>query len=202
MTTRKQRSARTATLVAALALAAVGLGTASALPSTARFTDAESTAGAPVSSGSVSLEPSAGAGTGTWLGSVNLAPGETAYQGLLVTNAGSLRLQYSVSATSADALAAALEVDVRALPAATACTSATYSTGSAASSATAPFGTSAGVDLVGDPAAGAQPGDRELAAGAAERLCLKVTFPTGTGLGRAANGTSAAATIEIRAENA
>jgi hypothetical protein len=202
MTNRQQRSARTATLVAALALAAVGLGTASSLPSTARFTDSESTAGTPVSSGSVVLTTSGGASAGTWLGSVALTPGESAYQGLLVTNAGSLRLRYSVSATSEDVLAAALEVDVRALPAATDCTSATYTTGSTASSATAPFGTSAGVDLVGDPAAGAQAGDRELAAGLAERLCLKVTFPTGTGLGRAANGTSAAATVEVRAENA
>jgi hypothetical protein len=107
-----------------------------------------------------------------------------------------------VTATSTAALAATLEVDVRALPAATTCSSATYASGSAASTATTSFGTASGVDLVGDPAAGAQAGDRELAAGAAERLCLKVTFPTGTGLGRAANGTSAAATIEIRAENA
>jgi hypothetical protein len=202
MTTRQQRTARTATLVAALALAAVGIGTASSLPSTARFTDTESTAGAPVSSGSVVLTTSGGASSGSWLGSVSLAPGASAYQGLLVTNAGSLRLRYAVTATSTAALAATLEVDVRALPAATTCSSATYASGSAASTATTSFGTASGVDLVGDPAAGAQAGDRELAAGAAERLCLKVTFPTGTGLGRAANGTSAAATIEIRAENA
>jgi hypothetical protein len=202
MTPRPQRSARTATLVAALALATVGLGTAGSLPSAAVFTDAASTSEATVSSGSVALAPSAGAAAGSWLGSVTLAPGASAYQGLLVTNVGSLSLRYAVTATSADALAEHLEVDVRALPAATTCSSATYASGTAASSAVTPFGTAGGVDLIGDPAAGAQTGDRELAAAAAERLCLRVTFPNGTGLGRSAFGSSATATIEIQAENA
>jgi len=46
--------------------------------------------------------------------------------------------------------------------------------------APAALGSMAGLNVLGDPAAGAQAGDRTLAAGSNEVLCFQVSLPTST----------------------
>jgi hypothetical protein len=195
-------TARLITVAAAAVLAVVGVSHGGALSSAARMTDTRSTTPATVASGSIALSLTNGASAGTWLGAVTLAPGASSYAGLTITNTGTVPLRYAATATSTSALSAALKINVVALPTGTTtCSAATYLTGTLASAADTAFGATPEVALIGSTAAGAQAGDRTLAASGAERLCLKVTFPAGRGLGAGARGTVAATTFSFIAES-
>lgn len=195
-------TARLITVAAAAVLAVVGVSHGGALSSAALMNDTRSTSDATVASGSITLSLTSGAGAGTWLGAVSLVPGGVSYAGLTVTNTGTVPLRYAVTATSASALSAALTLNVVTLPAGTTtCTAATYLTGTLASDADTPFGATPAVALIGSTMAGAQTGDRALVSAGSERLCLKVAFPTGSGLGAAARGTVATTTFSFTAES-
>ena len=103
---------RLALLTAAGALVAAGLLHDATLFSTARMTDRGTTTAAAVSTGSVSLALSNGASSSSWTGSVSLKPGDTAYKRITVTNDGTSRLRYAVTATSSSALSAKLVMNV------------------------------------------------------------------------------------------
>jgi hypothetical protein len=165
------------------------------------MTDSAATASATVSSGSVSLILTGGAASGSWTGSVSLVPGGSAYAGITVTNDGASRLRYAVTSLSGSALAPELVLDVVTIPAAAACTSTTFAAGTAVAGPV-PFGATPAVSLAGSVITGAQAGDRTLAPAASERLCARITFPFGTGLGSAARGAAASTTFTFAAENA
>jgi hypothetical protein len=196
--------ARLATVVAAAALALVGIAGARALPSTALLTASSNVGASTLSTGSVSLGLTNGASSGTWTGSIALVPGGVAYQRLAVTNVGSVGLRYAATATStSDSLASQLAMGVAVLAAGTTtCTASSFSAGTRVSVTSAlPFGSTSVTRVIGDPASGAQAGDRTLAESAADNLCLQVTFPFGTGLGHAGRGLTATTTFTFSAEN-
>jgi spore coat-associated protein N len=197
-------AARLATVVAAAALMLLGFVGGSALPSAALLTAGSDVGESTVTSGSVALGLANGAAAGTWTGSISLVPGAAAYHRITVTNLGSVALRYAATATStSDQLASRLAIGVVALAAgATSCDASSYAAGTPVSVTTAlPFGSAAGTDVVGDPAAGAQDGDRVLAPSVAEDLCLQIAFPFGTQLGHAARGLTASTVVDFIAES-
>jgi hypothetical protein len=185
-----------------VALAAAGGVRADVLASSATFNDTRTTSAAQVGSGTVRVAVDGGEQSGSWTGGVSLVPGESTYAGIRVLNAGTVRLRYAVTARSSSALAARLMTSVAVLPpGTTTCTADTFTTGTAASELDQPFGSSPALELIGSPAPGGQAGDRLLAPGESERLCMRVLFPTGTGLGASARGTSAVTTFTVTAES-
>ena len=205
MTTRPATTgiaARVSLVVAAAALALVGVSRDGTLYSTALLTESQSTAETSVSTGSVTLSLANGAAAGTWLGAVSLAPGASRYARLTVTNAGRSAVRYSAAALSSSALSALLAMNVAALaPGTTTCSAVSFAAGTLVGGSNLRFGGTPAVLVIGDPASGAQAGDRTLAANTSEELCLKVDFPLGTGLGYAGRGATATTSFTFSAES-
>ncbi len=106
----------------------------------------------------------------------NLAPGDEQTRPIVVRNDGARRLRYAVrSATTEDTLAARLALRVVASPDG-ACTAP-----GATLYGPAPLGSTSGINLVGDPLQGEQPGDRELRPETSEVLCFTVQLPLDAG---------------------
>lgn len=198
----RRTGVRLALLTAAGAAVTTGLLHDGALLSAARMTDRGTTTAASVGTGSVSLALSNGATATSWTGAVSLKPGDTAYKRITVTNDGTSRLRYAVTATSTSALAARLVMNIAVIASGSSCSSTTFNAGTAVSGVDLAFGSSSGLKVVGDPATGSQSGDRVLAASAADNLCLRLELPTGTGLGYAGRGSSATTTFAFSGENA
>jgi hypothetical protein len=180
----------------------VGTSRGVVLTSTAVLTESQSLSAGTVSSGSVTLALTHGATEGSWLGAVSLVPGASDYARLTVVNAGGVELRYSATALSSSPLSASLVMTIATLaPGTTTCSAATFSAGTVVSDPSLPFGTTPADLVIGDPAPGAQAGDRVLAAKTSEELCLKVSLPLGTGLGHVARGTTATTSFTFSAEN-
>ena len=129
-----------------------------------------------------------------------MSPGDEVVAPMTVTNRGSMHLRYAMtSLTREDFLSAQLDMTVW--------------------SETAEFdldedcglnppaavlygpddlGGTTGVEIFGDPSPGTQPGDRLLAPGATERLCIRVSMPLDTG--NEFQGTYTEATFSLVAE--
>lgn len=186
---RPGNGARILASLAVLALAG-GVFTVSSL---ALFTDSEEVTGNAFTTGSVDLTATPVTAVVTAAG---MAPGDQVTAPLDVANTGTLELRYSMtSSTTEDALAAELQLTVK--EGVTACDDA----GWAADGTTlysGVLGTMAGSLVIGDPAQGTQAGDRVLAAGASEVLCVNVTLPLSAG--NSAEGLSTTATFTIDAE--
>lgn len=200
--TSRRTGVRLALLAAAGGLVAAGVLHDGAILSAARMTDRGTTTAAAVTTGSVSLALSNGASASSWTGSVSLKPGDTAYKRITVTNDGTSRLRYAVTATSSSALSAKLVMNVAVIASGSSCSSSTYAAGTVVSGTDLAFGASTALNVIGDPASGAQTGDRVLAASAADNLCLRLDLPTGTGLGYGGRGTTATTTFAFSGENA
>lgn len=124
----------------------------------------------------------------------NLAPGDSVSGDLVVANTtpGSVPFRYAMTAAATNpdgkALMAALRLRVQA--------------GTCAAPAgilyDGPFydGSLPAMRVLGDPASGAQPGDRSLASGASEALCLVVSLPAGATNVLQAASTSASFTLD------
>ncbi len=113
-----------------------------------------------------------------------MAPGDSIYGTLVVTNPGTLAHRYSVLSTTDAAdnnfLAAQLGLTVKV--GVTACTSAGFGATGTLVYGSGVLGSVAGTKTIGDAATGGQPGDRTLAAGGGtETLCAQVTLPLATG---------------------
>lgn len=159
----------------ALAVSVVGFTT---VVTGAFFTDTKSVGSNTFTTGSVSLTTSP---TTAVVALPNMAPGDTVTAPLTVTNAGSLQYRYSVLSTvtaSTPDLAAQLDLTVK--TGVTTCTTAGFNATGTVQYGPNDLGTTGGLKLIGDPAQGAQAGDRVLNAGSSEVLCLQVTLPTGT----------------------
>lgn len=195
---------RVAILAAAAMLTVVGATLTGALPSTALLTGSAAVGPATISAGTLRLGLSNGASATSWTGAVSLVPGGVAYARLTVANTGNVALRYAATATSTtDPLPRLLVTNVAVLaPGTTSCNAASYAAGVVVSGTEPAFGSSATTKIIGDPGAGAQPGDRSLAGSAAEDLCLQLTFPRGTRLGYAGRGLTATTSFTFSAENA
>ena len=167
-------------LVAPLALAALATSGLAAVTSGALFTDSTSISASPFTTGTVKL---AAAPASSALSIGNMAPGGDKVSPINVSNTGSLAERYSVTATAENAdgknLSAALRATIK--TGVTNCTEAGFDADGTVIYGPGSVGTPAGVSVVGDPAQGQQTGDRILAAGASETLCVKVLLPSTAG---------------------
>jgi spore coat-associated protein N len=127
----------------------------------------------------------------------DMAPGDQVVNPITVSNAGSLELRYAVtSTTTEDTLAAQLDLSIKS--GVTTCTTAGFDTDGTVVYAAGDLGSTAGVNVIGDPTQGAQAGDRTLAASGSEVLCFKVSLPSSTG--SAFQGLTTTATFDFQAE--
>ena len=109
-----------------------------------------------------------------------MAPGNSVTGPLTVSNDGSLPLLYSVrSTTSEDTLAAQLDMTIK--TGVTNCSYAGFDRDGEIIYGPGDLGSTVGLELVGDPALGPDPGDRVLEVSASETLCIQVSLPLGTG---------------------
>jgi predicted ribosomally synthesized peptide with SipW-like signal peptide len=130
----------------------------------------------------------------------NMAPGDEFTAPILVTNTGTLPLRYAVTSAATDVDGKHLlgQLDMTIKTGVTACTNGGFGTDGSAIYGAADLGSLIGIDVVGDPTQGAQAGDRELAASAAETLCINVKLPLSTG--NAFQGAATTATFTFAAE--
>jgi hypothetical protein len=159
-----------------------------------------------IGAGSISLAQFTDSATSTWafttgtidistnpavLTAVNgMMPGDSSTQALTVTNGGSGDLRYAISVAATNALGSALQLTIKTVDGGGGCAA---FTGASVLAATTLNGAA-----VGNPAQGANAGDRNLLAGASEVLCLRVSLPLSTA--NAMQGASSAATFTFDAE--
>ena len=132
----------------------------------------------------------------------NMAPGDTATGFLEVSNAGSLRQRYAVTADDTSspgsantALASTLTVGIDFRAAGTACSP---TQGGSGQTTVKSAGTILQTLTIGNPKAGSDIGDRTLNPGASERLCFYITLPLNAG--NSTQGGSASYTFNFVAE--
>lgn len=165
--TRRSRRVRLfVTLIAAATLAMVG-----ATSSLALFTDSDALGANAFTTGTVTLGLSP---TTALLTSSALMPGDNVNGTLVVTNSGTAALRYAVSSASTNTdgkgLAAQMTLVIK-----------TLGTSCAAFDGTTLYTGALSSAAVGSNAAGAQAGDRTLAAAGSETLCFRASLALGTG---------------------
>ena len=186
---RRPNGPRILATLAVLALAG-GVFTVSSL---ALFTDQEAVSGNAFSTGSVDLVATPATAVVT---ASAMAPGDQVTAPLDIANSGSLELRYSATSTSTeDTLAAELDLTIK--TGVTTCDDANWAADGTVIY-TGPLGSTSTIGLFGDPTQGAQAGDRVLAAGANEVLCVNVTLPLSAT--NASQGQSTSATFTFDAE--
>lgn len=168
-------------------------GTVFSIASLALFTDQETVAGNSFSTGTVDLLATPATAVVT---AAAMAPGDQVTAPLDIANSGSLELRYSATSTTTEnPLAAQLDLTIKTGVAV--CDNANWTTGGTIiySGVLGTTGTSV---LFGSNVQGNQAGDRVLAAGANEALCVNVTLPLATG--NASQGLTSTATFTFDAE--
>ena len=178
---RRKRRRGIVALLAAVSMLTIGAGSISL----AQFTDSATSTWA-FSTGTIDINTSPAVLTAV----SNMMPGDTATQALTVTNGGSGDLRYAISVAATNALGAQLQLTVKTQDAGGGCAA---FTGTSVLAATALNGAA-----VGSPTQGTQAGDRNLAAGGNEVLCLRVSLPLTTN--NTFQGASSAATFTFDAE--
>lgn len=197
---RGRRSRLTATALT-VGLAAIGV---TSLTTGALFTDTDQVSNSDFTTGTVTIRPTMS--STHELGAGNMAPGDVEFGTVPVANTGSLELRYSVSVqgtnttttppTPAPDLSGQFQLAVYANVPETSCDAAGVAS-------LTPIATMSGVPttltpLVGSSDVGADTGDRVLASGDSETLCVSVGLPTGTGDGF--QNTSATIDLTFNAE--
>lgn len=178
--------------VALTATALLVAGTMATIMSLALFTDSADVTGNTFSTGSVDISAAPATAALSFPG---MTPGDQDTAPLLVSNGGTLDLRYAMrSTTTENVLASALVLTVKS--GVVTCDDANW----AASGTTlfsGPLGSVAGTAVIGSPSVGADAGDRVLAPGASEVLCVNVTLPLAATAGE---GLSTTATFGFLAE--
>ena len=182
--TRRRRTRRRGIAALLTALAALTFGAGSV--SLALFTDSASSTWA-FTTGTIDITSSPAVVTAI----TGMMPGDNATSPLTIANAGNATFRYAMTTVATNALGNQLTLEVRAEDAGGGCalfTGAVIVAG----------GTTLNGAAIGNPAQGAQAGDRVLAGGASEVLCFRVSLPIGTG--NAFQGVSSTATFTFAAE--
>jgi len=165
--------------ILSLLLVAISLLGLTAVTTGALFTDTASASGNQFVTGTVAIGTTP---TSLPLTMTAMAPGDKVTGAVTVENTGTLEERYSMSTTTddpaSDLLAAQLVYTVK--TGVTTCTNAGFA-GSGTQIYQGALADSAGIAVIGDPAQGQDPGDRILAAGANEVLCMQVSLPLATG---------------------
>jgi spore coat-associated protein N len=181
--TRRRRTRRRGivALLGAVSLLTIGAGSMSL----AQFTDTSAASWA-FTTGTIDISTSP-----TVFTAVNpMMPGDNSTQALTVTNAGTGDLRYSLAVAATNTLGTALQLTIKAQDGGGGCAA---FTGASILAATTLNGAA-----LGSSTQGAQAGDRNLAAGANEVLCFRVSLPLTAG--NALQGISSAATFTFDAE--
>jgi len=182
--TRRRRTRRRGIAALLTALAALTFGAGSV--SLALFTDSATTTWA-FTTGTIDITSSPAVVTAI----TGMMPGDSATSPLTIANAGNATFRYAMSTAATLALGGQLTLDVRAEDAGGGCA---LFTGAVIVAS----GTTLNGAAIGNPAQGAQAGDRVLAGGASEVLCFRVSLPIGTG--NTFQGVSSTATFTFAAE--
>jgi len=169
--------------VVALLLGLTTLSLGAGMFSLAIYTDTDASTGT-FDSGTIDIESSP---TVAFTVSA-MVPGDTTTQALTIDNAGTAPLRYALTATATNLLGDTLTLTVKTLG-----TSCAAFDGTSVLAATALDGAA-----IGNPAQGANAGDRTLAAAANEVLCFRVSLPLATG--NTLQGGTSAATFTFDAE--
>lgn len=164
-----------------LGLTTISLG--AGMFSLAIFTDTDASTGT-FASGTIDIESSP---TVAFTISA-MVPGDASTQALTIDNAGTAPLRYALTTTATNALGDTLTLTVRTLG-----TSCAAFDGTSVLAATALDGAT-----IGNPAQGANAGDRTLAGAANEILCFRVSLPLATG--NALQGATSTAAFTFDAE--
>ena len=178
---RRKRRRGIVALLGAISLLTIGAGSISL----AQFTDTASSTWA-FSTGTIDVNTSPAVLTAV----TNMLPGDTATQALTVTNAGTGDLRYAMSTVATNALGAQLQLTVKTQDGGGGCAA---FTGTSVLTITTLNGAA-----IGSNVQGANPGDRNLAAGTSEVLCFRVSLPLSTG--NTFQGVSSAVTFTFDAE--
>ncbi len=179
-------------VLASVAVLAVA-GALFTIASLALFSDQETATGNAFSTGTVDLVSTPASAVIT---ASALAPGDQVTSDLDIANSGTLEFRYSASSTTdEDVLASELVLTIK--TGVTTCDDANW-TADGTAIYTGELGDTGGIALFGDPTQGAQAGDRVLAAGANEVLCLNVTMPLAAT--NASQGQTSTATFTFDAE--
>ncbi|HXU84898.1 MAG TPA: TasA family protein [Verrucomicrobiae bacterium] len=178
---RRKRRRGMVALLGAISILTVGAGTISL----AQFTDSATSTWA-FSTGTIDVSVSPAVLTAV----TNMMPGDTATQALTVTNAGTGDLRYAMSTVATNALGSQLQLTVKTQDGGGGCAA---FTGTSVLAITTLNGAA-----IGSSAQGANAGDRNLAAGASEVLCFRVSLPLSTG--NTFQGVSSAVTFTFDAE--
>ena len=174
MTVRSIYSTHRRLVVGAVVLAVTAAGV-TGLTTNAWFTDTDAVTANTFTVGNVNLltAPLTSAIT---VG--NMAPGDTVYGAITVSNPGNLGLRYSVkSVTGENLLAGQLALVVKTVAAPANCNAAGWAAGVAVPGSTI-IGSTGGTVVFGDITPGNQAGDRLLAAAASEVLCAQAILAT------------------------
>ncbi len=164
---RHQRRGAFGLLLAALTIVSLG----ATVTSLALFTDQKTVTGNTFTAGTIVLGVSPATAL---LTATALMPGDNINGTLVVSNSGTGALRYAMSSSSTNAdgknLATQMTLAVK-----------TIGTGCANFDGTSVYSGSLASSAFGSATAGADPGDRSLAAGANETLCFRASLPLATG---------------------
>ncbi len=177
----RRRLGRRGLIVLLMALALGSLGTGAF--SLAIFTDTSASDGS-FTAGTIDIATN----PSTLFTVTNMMPGDSTSATLTVQNNGTGQLRYAMTSSSTNADGKGLRDQLSLTVQPGTCPSVSGSIYSGALSATA----------FGNPAAGAQAGDRTLAAGSSEQLCFTASLPSATG--NAYQGATTTATFTFNAE--
>jgi spore coat-associated protein N len=184
-----RRRLRLAVLIVGLSMA-----TLAGLLTAAIFTDTQAVGANTFTTGTVDISTAPASAAVTFNG---MAPGDTVTAPITVTNAGSLQFRYAVrSTTTENVLAAQLDMTVK--ENVVTCTTAGFGGSGTVVYGPADLGNTAGLNVIGNPAQGANPGDRVLNAAASEVMCIQVSLPLATG--NAYQALTTTATLDFIAE--
>ena len=193
----RTRRRRRAGIVGSLAATALASGLLATVPGNvnALFTDSEDVGANEFATGTLDLST---APTTAAISYQDMVPGDTTTQPVSVTNDGSTPLRYAVrSTTTENALAGQLDLTVKVGVAS--CTGTTeFNASGTVLYGPGVLGTTSTEPLVGSSATGSDPGDRTLAPGASETLCLHVALPTASS--NTYQGLATTATFQFVAE--
>ena len=181
-----------------MGLLTIGLLSTGGLAGTAAlFTDTQAVGANTFTTGTLDLTAAPATAIVTFSG---MAPGSTTVGAVTVTNGGSLQMRYAISSvTTENTLAGLIDLTIWD-EAAESVVDGSCDANAPASVLYGPadLGTTSGINLVGDPATGAQAGDRVLNNSANEVLCFKAELPLATS--NAAQGLTSTATLNFQAE--
>jgi hypothetical protein len=172
----------------------LSLATLAGLLTAAIFTDTQAVGANTFTTGTVDISVAPASAAVTF---GNMAPGDVVTAPVTVSNAGSLQLRYAVRSTSSETVLAA-QLDMTIKSSVATCTNAGFGGSGSVLYGPGELGNMAGLNVIGDPAQGAQAGDRVVDAAASEVLCVQVSLPLATG--NAYQNVTTTATLDFLAE--